>query len=63
VSWAAFAADPEWKKVASESQVNGRILTKAESVFLEAADYSPMNEAALGKDAPWAALLTCCAMG
>jgi hypothetical protein len=29
--------------VASESQVNGRILTKVESVFLEAADYSPMK--------------------
>jgi hypothetical protein len=42
-NWAAFAADPEWKKVASESQVNGRILTKVESVFLEAADYSPMK--------------------
>ena len=42
-NWAAFAADPEWKKVASESQVNGRILTKVEAVFLEAADYSPMK--------------------
>jgi hypothetical protein len=42
-NWAAFAADPEWKKVASESQVNGRILSKVESVFLEAADYSPMK--------------------
>ena len=42
-NWAAFAADPEWKKVASESQVNGRILSKVESVFFEAADYSPMK--------------------
>jgi hypothetical protein len=42
-NWAAFAADPEWKKVASESQVTGRILSKVESVFLEAADYSPMK--------------------
>ena len=33
-SWAAFGADPEWKKVAAESQVNGRILEKVESVFL-----------------------------
>jgi hypothetical protein len=42
-SWAAFGADPEWKKVASESQVNGRIVAKVESVFLEAADYSPFK--------------------
>jgi hypothetical protein len=42
-NWAAFAADPEWKKVASESQVNGRIVAKVESVFFEAADYSPMK--------------------
>jgi hypothetical protein len=42
-NWAKFAADPEWKQVASESQVNGRILTKVESVFFEPADYSPMK--------------------
>jgi hypothetical protein len=41
-SWAAFIADPEWTKVAEESQRDGRILAKApESVFMEAADYSP----------------------
>jgi hypothetical protein len=42
-NWAAFSADPEWKKVAAESQVNGRILEKVESVFLTATDYSPMK--------------------
>ena len=42
-NWAAFGADPEWKKVASESQVNGRIVAKVDSVFFEAADYSPMK--------------------
>jgi hypothetical protein len=42
-SWAAFAADPEWKKVSAESQVNGRIVEKVESVFAEATDYSPMK--------------------
>ena len=42
-SWADFAADPEWKKVAAESQVNGRIVEKVESVFLTATDYSPMK--------------------
>jgi hypothetical protein len=42
-SWADFAADPEWKKVSAESQVNGRIVEKVESVFLQATDYSPMK--------------------
>ena len=43
VSWAAFLADPEWKKVAKESQLDGQILAKApESVFMNAADYSPV---------------------
>jgi hypothetical protein len=42
-SWSAFANDPEWKKVASESQVNGRIVEKVDSVFLTATDYSPMK--------------------
>jgi hypothetical protein len=42
-SWAAFGADPEWKKVSAESQVNGRIVAKVESVFMDATDYSPMK--------------------
>jgi hypothetical protein len=41
-SWKAFLADPEWQKVAKESQVDGQILAKApESVYMEATDYSP----------------------
>jgi hypothetical protein len=42
-NWAAFAKDPEWQKVAQESQVNGKIVAKVESVFLDATDYSPMK--------------------
>jgi hypothetical protein len=42
-SWEAFQNDPEWKKVASESQVNGRIVSKVDSVFLTATDYSPLK--------------------
>jgi hypothetical protein len=43
-SWSAFVKDPEWQKVSKESEANGRILAKApESVFIEAADYSPMK--------------------
>ena len=41
-SWKAFITDPEWKKVAKQSQVDGQILAHApESVFMEATDYSP----------------------
>ncbi len=41
-SWKAFLADPEWKKVAAESQKDGQILAKApDSVFMEKADFSP----------------------
>ena len=42
-NWADFQADPEWKKVSDESQVNGRIVTKVESVFMDATDYSPIK--------------------
>ena len=42
-AWAAFRLDPEWKKVASESQANGPITSKVESVFLTPTDYSPMK--------------------
>ncbi|MDP6442267.1 MAG: NIPSNAP family protein [Pirellulaceae bacterium] len=41
-SWKAFVADPEWRKVARESQVDGQILAKRpESVYMETTDYSP----------------------
>jgi NIPSNAP len=42
-NWADFQADPEWKKVSAESQVNGPIVTKVVSVFMDAADYSPIK--------------------
>ena len=42
-SWADFQADPEWQKVAAESQMNGRIVSKVESVFADATDYSPLK--------------------
>lgn len=42
-NWKEFASDPEWKKVASESQVNGPLTSKIESVFLDPTDYSPMK--------------------
>jgi NIPSNAP len=42
-SWAAFIADPAWKKAQQESEVNGTLVTKIESVFLGATDYSPIK--------------------
>ena len=43
VSWANFAADPEWKKVSAESQVDGPIVSKVVSVYMDATDYSPIK--------------------
>lgn len=42
-SWQAFRDDPEWQKVSEASQVDGRIVSKVESVFMEATDYSPLK--------------------
>jgi NIPSNAP len=42
-SWDAFRTDPEWQKVQKESEVNGKLVTKVDSVFAEATDYSPMK--------------------
>jgi hypothetical protein len=51
-SWQAFLADPEWKKVAKESQKDGQILAKRpESVFMETTDYSPTWKEVKGDDA------------
>jgi hypothetical protein len=42
-NWAEFGADPEWQKVKAESEVNGRIVAKAESVFMNATDFSAIK--------------------
>ena len=42
-SWDAFRTDPEWVKVKTESEVNGPLTAKVDSLFLEAVDYSPMK--------------------
>ena len=41
--WAAFSADPDWKKARADSEVNGKLTEKVESVFLAATDYSPLK--------------------
>lgn len=42
-SWAAFRADPEWKKVSAETQAQGLTGVKVESKYLQPTDYSPMK--------------------
>ena len=42
-NWAAFQADPDWVKAYRESEANGRLTTKVESVFLNPTDYAPMK--------------------
>ena len=42
-NWAAFSADPEWQKIAADSQVDGKIVERVESVFVDATDYSPLK--------------------
>ena len=41
-SWKAFGSDPAWKKVAKESQVDGKILAqRPDSVYMNETNYSP----------------------
>ena len=42
-SWAEFRVDPEWKKVAAESEADGKIVEKVESVYMDPTDYSPVK--------------------
>ena len=42
-NWKEFPADPEWKKVAADSEANGKIVQKAESVFMDPADFSKLK--------------------
>ncbi len=42
-NWAEFSADPEWKKVQADSEANGKLVQKVDSVFLDPTDFSPMQ--------------------
>jgi hypothetical protein len=41
--WKEFGGDPEWQKVQKESEANGKIVSKLESVFMDPTDFSPMK--------------------
>jgi NIPSNAP len=42
-AWKGFMADPDWMKARSESEKNGKLVDKVESVMLNPTDYSPMK--------------------
>ncbi|MCG3159583.1 MAG: hypothetical protein JMDDDDMK_00577 [Acidobacteria bacterium] len=42
-AWITFGTDPEWQKARSESEKNGKLTEKIESVILGATDYSPIK--------------------
>jgi NIPSNAP len=42
-AWDAFGKDPEWISVKTESEKDGKLVDKVDSVFLAPTDYSPMK--------------------
>jgi hypothetical protein len=40
-SWQGFIADPEWKSAQKASEAKGKLVAKAESIYLKPTDYSP----------------------
>ena len=42
-NWKEFGSDPEWRKVAADSEANGKIVQHIDSVFMDPADFSPLK--------------------
>ncbi len=42
-NWAEFGADPEWQQVSKASEVDGKIVEKIDSTYMDATDYSPLK--------------------
>jgi hypothetical protein len=42
-SFASFRADPEWVQAAADSEKDGKIVMKVDSVYFTPTDYSPMK--------------------
>jgi hypothetical protein len=42
-NWAAFQADAEWKKVAADSEKDGRLATKVDRVWMDATAFSKLK--------------------
>ncbi len=41
--WEAFGKDPEWIAVKTDSEKDGKLVEKVDSVFLSPTDYSPLR--------------------
>jgi hypothetical protein len=42
-NWAAFQADPEWKKVKAESEVNGPLVDHVDRYFMDPTSFSALQ--------------------
>jgi NIPSNAP len=42
-NWAKFRDDPEWKEIRAKSEAAGPIVAKAEAVFVNPTDFSPIK--------------------
>ena len=42
-NWAAFQADPEWKQVKAESEINGPLAKHIDSYFMDPTSYSALR--------------------
>ena len=45
-SWKEFMADPDWQSAWKSSEVNGKLVSKVETYFMTATDFSPAIHAA-----------------
>ena len=42
-SWDDFRADPDWKKVQTASEANGKIVQKVDAVYMDPTDFSTLK--------------------
>ena len=42
-NWAAFQADPEWKKVKADSEINGALASHIDSYFMDPTSFSALK--------------------
>jgi hypothetical protein len=42
-NWKEFGSDPEWQKVQKDSEANGKLVSKVDSVFMDPTDFSPLK--------------------
>jgi len=42
-NWAEFGADPDWKAVAKASEMDGKIVEKVDSTYMDATDFSALK--------------------